>query len=94
MCAGPNGVRNSHLQLYGSEGFAVVRNIDVGIKRLRTAFVQELRDKYLGSVVESNGRIIVDEQGSMLLAESSQLVDIDSVLAAQELRSSLEVMSS
>ena len=60
----------------------------------QTAFVQELRDKYLGSVVESNGRIIVDEQGSMLLAESSQLVDIDSVLAAQELRSSLEVMSS
>ena len=58
------------------------------------AFVQELRDKYLGSVVESNGRIIVDEQGSMLLAESSQLVDIDSVLAAQELRSRLEVMSS
>ena len=63
---------------------------DVG----QTAFVQELRDKYLGSVVESNGRIIVDEQGSMLLAESSQLVDIDSVLAAQELRSSMEVMSS
>ena len=62
---------------------------DVG----QTAFVQELRDKYLGSVVESNGRIIVDEQGSMLLAESSQLVDIDSVLAAQELRSSMEVMS-
>ena len=38
----------------------------------QTAFVQELRDKYLGSVVESNGRIIVDEQGSMLLAESSR----------------------
>ena len=55
---------------------------------------KNLRDKYLGSVVESNGRIIVDEQGSMLLAESSQLVDIDSVLAAQELRSSMEVMSS
>ena len=50
------------------------------------AFVQELRELLLGKKLKANGRTIVDEQGAMLLSDEVELVEVDSVLAAAELR--------
>ncbi len=50
------------------------------------AFVQELRDLLLGKKLKASGRTIVDEQGAMLLSDDVELIEIDSVLAAAELR--------
>ena len=50
------------------------------------AFVQELRDLLLGKKLKASGRTIVDEQGAMLLSDDVELVEVDSVLAAAELR--------
>ena len=50
------------------------------------SFVQELRDLLLGKKLKASGRTIVDEQGAMLLSDDVELVEVDSVLAAAELR--------
>ena len=50
------------------------------------AFVQELRDLLLGKKLKASGRTIVDEQGAMLLSDDVELIEVDSVLAAAELR--------
>ena len=50
------------------------------------AFVQELRERLLGRKLRANGRTIVDEQGAMLLSDDVELIEMDSVLAAAELR--------
>ena len=50
------------------------------------AFVQELRELLLGKKLKANGRTIVDEQGAMLLSDEVELIEMDSVLAAAELR--------
>ena len=50
------------------------------------AFVQELRELLLGKKLKANGRTIVDEQGAMLLSDEVELIEMDSVLDAAELR--------
>lgn len=50
------------------------------------AFVQELRERLLGRKLKASGRTIVDEQGAMLLSDDVELIEVDSVLAAAELR--------
>ena len=50
------------------------------------AFVQELRDLLLGKKLKASGRTIVDDQGAMLLSDDVGLIEVDSVLAAAELR--------
>ena len=50
------------------------------------AFVQELRDLLLGKKLKASGRTIVDDQGAMLLSDDVELIEVDSVLAAAELR--------
>tara|TARA_B100001113_G_scaffold118984_1_gene97211 strand:- start:542 stop:2239 length:1698 start_codon:yes stop_codon:yes gene_type:complete len=50
------------------------------------AFVQELRELLLGKKLKAHGRTIVDEQGAMLLSDEVELIEMDSVLAAAELR--------
>ena len=50
------------------------------------SFVQELRDLLLGKKLKASGRTIVDEQGAMLLSDDVELIEVDSVLAAAELR--------
>ena len=49
-------------------------------------FKQDLRERLLGRDLLANGRTIVDEQGAMLLSDEVELVEVDSVLAAAELR--------
>ncbi len=50
------------------------------------SFVQELRELLLGKKLKANGRTIVDDQGAMLLSDDVELIEVDSVLAATELR--------
>ncbi|MBA4694618.1 MAG: hypothetical protein H2066_02045 [Candidatus Poseidoniales archaeon] len=50
------------------------------------SFVQSLRERLLGRQLKASGRTIVDEQGAMLLSDSVELIEIDSVLVAAELR--------
>ena len=49
-------------------------------------FVQNLRGKLLGQLMSASGRTIVDEQGAMLLADSTQLVEQDPGLISTEIR--------
>ncbi len=49
-------------------------------------FVQMLREKLLGRQVKASGRTIVDDQGAMLLSDNVELIEVDSVLEAAELR--------
>ena len=49
-------------------------------------FVQTLRELLLGRELKANGRTIVDEQGAMLLSDDVSIIEMDSVLAATELR--------
>jgi len=49
-------------------------------------FVQMLRNKFLGRKLKANGRSIVDDQGAMILAESSSVIDEESSLIATEVR--------
>jgi len=50
------------------------------------SFVQELRELLLGKKLKANGRTIVDDQGAMLLSDDVEQIEVDSVLAATELR--------
>ena len=50
------------------------------------AFVQELRELLLGKKLKANGRTIVDDQGAMLLSDEVEIIEMDSVLVAAELR--------
>ena len=50
------------------------------------SFVQDLRERLLGRQLKASGRTIVDEQGAMLLSDHAELVEVDSVLVAAELR--------
>ena len=50
------------------------------------SFVQELRELLLGKKLKANGRTIVDDQGAMLLSDDVEMIEVDSVLAATELR--------
>ncbi|MBL6890459.1 MAG: hypothetical protein ISR22_00225 [Candidatus Poseidoniaceae archaeon] len=49
-------------------------------------FVQRLRGKLLGQLVSASGRTIVDDQGAMLLADKTELVDQDPGLLSTEIR--------
>ena len=49
-------------------------------------FVQRLRGKLLGQLVSASGRTIVDDQGAMLLADKTELVDQDPGLISTEIR--------
>ena len=49
-------------------------------------FIQSLREKVLGRELSASGRTIVDEQGAMLLSDSAEIVDLDSVMEATEIR--------
>ena len=49
-------------------------------------FVQSLRNKLLGRQVVASGRVIVDEQGAMILAEKAELVNLDPAMIATEIR--------
>ncbi|MAR94124.1 MAG: hypothetical protein DWB99_07730 [Candidatus Poseidoniales archaeon] len=49
-------------------------------------FVQRLRGKLLGQLVTASGRTIVDEQGAMLLADNTELVEQDPGLISTEIR--------
>jgi len=49
-------------------------------------FVQRLRGKLLGQLVTASGRTIVDEQGAMLLADKTELVEQDPGLISTEIR--------
>jgi replication factor A1 len=57
----------------------------------QVAFVQSLRSKLLGRKVSATGRTIVDEQGAMMLADGSQLVEEDAGLKATEIRAKWRV---
>ena len=50
------------------------------------AFVQSLRERFLGRQLKASGRTIVDEQGAMLLSDDAELIEVESVLVAAELR--------
>lgn len=50
------------------------------------AFVQHLRGRMLGRMVQASGRTIVDEQGAMMLADQASILDEDAGLRATELR--------
>ena len=49
-------------------------------------FVQRLRGKLLGRLVIASGRTIVDEQGAMVLADKTELVEQDPGLISTEIR--------
>ncbi len=49
-------------------------------------FVQNMREKLLGCKLMAYGRTIVDEQGAMLLSDKVEIVEVDSVMVAAELR--------
>lgn len=49
-------------------------------------FVQRLRGKLLGRLVIAYGRTIVDEQGAMILADKTELVEQDPGLISTEIR--------
>ena len=49
-------------------------------------FVQNMREKLLGCKLMANGRTIVDEQGAMLLSDRVEIIEVDSVMVAAELR--------
>jgi len=49
-------------------------------------FVQSLRNKLLGRQVVASGRVIVDGQGAMILAEKAELVNLDPAMLATEIR--------
>ena len=49
-------------------------------------FVQRLRGKLLGRLVIASGRTIVDEQGAMILADKTELVEQDPGLISTEIR--------
>tara|TARA_B100000212_G_scaffold102096_1_gene75223 strand:- start:11296 stop:12999 length:1704 start_codon:yes stop_codon:yes gene_type:complete len=48
--------------------------------------VQEIRERLLGKEISASGRTMVDDQGAMLLSDNVEVTEIDSVLAASELR--------
>tara|TARA_E500000331_G_C16618590_1_gene439140 strand:+ start:152 stop:442 length:291 start_codon:yes stop_codon:yes gene_type:complete len=50
------------------------------------AFVQSLRERFLGRQLKASGRTIVDEQGAMLLSDDAELIEVESELVAAELR--------
>jgi hypothetical protein len=50
------------------------------------AFVQSLRERFLGRQLRASGRTIVDEQGAMLLSDDAELIQVESELVAAELR--------
>ena len=63
----------------------------IGMKELidldgQMEFVQSLRNKLLGLMVNASGRTIVDDQGAMILADNVELVDEDAALLATEVR--------
>jgi len=49
-------------------------------------FVQRLRGKLLGQLVTASGRTIVDEQGAMLLADKTEIIEQDPGLISTEIR--------
>ena len=52
----------------------------------QTAFVSELRHSLLGRRLQIEGTCNVDEQGMMIFADLLELVEVDAVLAATEVR--------
>ena len=75
--------KEATLELLGISEKDIVSEID---SNGQMEFVQSLRNKLLGKQVMASGRAIVDEQGAMVLADKTELVELDPALIATEIR--------
>ncbi len=75
--------KEATLDLLGTTEKDIVSEID---SNGQMEFVQSLRKKLLGKQVIASGRAIVDEQGAMVLADKTELVDLDPAMLATEIR--------
>ena len=75
--------KDATLELLGIGEKDIVSEID---SNGQMEFVQSLRNKLLGKQVMASGRAIVDEQGTMILADKTELIDIDPAMLATEIR--------
>ena len=75
--------KEATLELLGTTEKDIVSEID---SNGQMEFVQSLRKKLLGKQVIASGRAIVDEQGAMVLADKTELVDLDPAMLATEIR--------
>ena len=75
--------KEATLDLLGTTEKEIVSEVD---SNGQMEFVQSLRKKLLGKQVIASGRAIVDDQGAMVLADKTELVDLDPAMLATELR--------
>ena len=75
--------KEATLDLLGTTEKEIVSEVD---SNGQMEFVQSLRKKLLGKQVIASGRAIVDEQGAMVLADKTELVDLDPAMLATEIR--------
>ena len=75
--------KEATLELLGIGEKDIVSEID---SNGQMEFVQSLRNKLLGKQVMASGRAIVDDQGTMILADKTELIDIDPAMLATEIR--------
>ena len=75
--------KDATLELLGFGEKDIVSEID---SNGQMEFVQSLRNKLLGKQVMASGRAIVDDQGTMILADKTELIDIDPAMLATEIR--------
>ena len=75
--------KDATLELLGIGEKDIVSEID---SNGQMEFVQSLRNKLLGKQVMASGRAIVDDQGTMILADKTELIDIDPAMLATEIR--------
>lgn len=75
--------KEATLELLGTTEKEIVSEID---SNGQMEFVQSLRKKLLGKQVIASGRAIVDDQGAMILADKTELVDLDPAMLATEIR--------
>ena len=75
--------KEATLELLGVSENDIVSEID---SNGQMEFVQSLRNKLLGREIIVSGRAIVDDQGAMILAEKTELVNLDPAMLATEIR--------
>ena len=75
--------KEATLDLLGTTEKEIVSEVD---SNGQMEFVQSLRKKLLGKQVIASGRAIVDDQGAMVLADKTELVDLDPAMLATEIR--------
>ncbi len=56
-------------------------------------FIQALRSKLIGQKVRVRGRTVIDEQGAMMMADSIDVMEVDTDAAVEELRQRWEVFA-